>query len=74
MKKSLLCLTALFMFALSSAFAGEAKECKKCAGDKDAQCTCCKDAKKDKAACPSDKDAKQCPSKDAKPAPAPEKK
>jgi hypothetical protein len=70
MKKLLLALTAISALALTSAFAGEGKECKKCSGaDKNAAC-CCKEAKscdKDKAACPKE-------GKDAKPAPSTEKK
>lgn len=60
MKKSLVCLTALFVFAVSAAFAGDAKDCKKCSGDKDAQCCCKKEEKKDQGSC--QKDAKPAPS------------
>jgi len=73
MKKILLALTAMTLLSVSALFAADAKECKKCAGDKDAQCTCkemksCDDSK-DKGSCPkSDKD------KDVKPAPSAEKK
>lgn len=73
MKKLLLALTAISALVLTSAFAGEGKECKKCSGaDKNAAC-CCKEMKscdKDKASCP--KEDKE--SKDAKPAPSTEKK
>ena len=81
MKNILLVLAASSLLAESAEFADEAKECKACAGDKDAKCIC-KDAKsgdaaKDKASCSkSDKD-KSCCSKagqDAKAAPSAEKK
>jgi hypothetical protein len=66
MKKILLALAAMSILSVSALFAEGDKDCKKCAGDKDAKCTCCE---KDKASCPkSDKD------KDAKPAPSTEKK
>ena len=64
MKKLLLALIAMSVLGLTSAFAGEAKDCKKCSGaDKNAACTC----KCDKESCPKD-------GKDAKPAPSTEKK
>jgi hypothetical protein len=68
MKKILLALTASSILCLSSLFAGDAKECKKCAGDKEAKCTC-----KEMKGCD---ESKACPKaeKDAKPAPSPEKK
>jgi len=66
MKKILLALAAISILSVSALFADGAKDCKKCAGDKDAKCTCCE---KDKGSCPkSEKD------KDAKPAPSTEKK
>lgn len=69
MKKLLLALTAVSLLGLTSVFAGEGKECKKCSGaDKDAAC-CCKEMKgceKDKASCTKDKDAKPAPSTEKK--------
>jgi hypothetical protein len=63
-KKILLALTVMSLLSVSALFAGETKECKKCAGDKDAKCTCCD---KDKDSCPkSDKDAKPAPSTEKK--------
>jgi hypothetical protein len=65
MKKLLLALIATSVLGLTSAFAGDAKDCKKCSGaDKNAACTCKCD---DKGTCTKD-------SKDAKPAPSTEKK
>jgi hypothetical protein len=72
MKKTLLALAALSLLSITALFAEDAKECEKCAGDKDAKCTCCKEAKgcdaaKDKASCPkSDKDAKPAVSTEKK--------
>jgi hypothetical protein len=71
MKKLLLAFAAMSLLSVSALFAGDAKECKKCAGDKDAACTC-----KDMKGCDASKDKSACTKsdKDAKPAPAPEKK
>ena len=67
MKKLLLALIGMSVLGLTSAFAGESTECKKCSGaDKNAACTC-KACDKDKESCPKD-------GKDAKPAPSTEKK
>ena len=66
MKKLLLALIAMSVLGLTSAFAGEAKDCKKCSGaDKNAACTC---------KCDSDKGTCLKDGKDAKPAPSTEKK
>ena len=72
MKKILLAFAAMSLLSVSALFAEDAKECKKCSGaDKDAACTCKEmkgcDASKDKGSCTKSE-------KDAKPAPAPEKK
>jgi hypothetical protein len=71
MKKLLLALSALSILSVSALFAGQDKDCKKCAGDKDAKCTCsqsCDSSKeKDKGCCTKDgKDAKPAPSTDKK--------
>jgi len=82
MKKILLALAAMSVLTISSLVADNAKECKKCAGDKDAPCTCCSDAKScdakstDAKSCDAAKEKACCPKsdKDAKPATSTEKK
>ena len=76
MKKILLAFAAISVLTVSSLFADNAKECKKCAGDKDAPCTCCEAKSTDAKGCDAAKEKACCPKsdKDAKPATSTEKK